>query len=68
MIQIYAPTGQLVRTLSLGHNVAGFYVDKAKAGYWDGRNESGERVASGIYFYSIKAGDFNTTRKMAMAR
>jgi hypothetical protein len=67
-VRIYALTGQLVRTLSLGHKPAGFYVDRQKAAYWDGRNEAGEHVASGVYFYSIKAGDLTTTRKMVVAR
>ncbi len=67
-VRIYALTGQLVRTLSLGLKPAGFYVDRQKAAYWDGRNEAGEHVASGVYFYSIKAGNLITTRKMVVAR
>ena len=67
-IKIFALTGQLVRTLDLGLNPAGFYTRKAKAAYWDGRNESGERVASGVYFYSIKAGDLTAKRKMVVTR
>ena len=67
-IRVYALTGQLVRTLSLGHKPTGFYVDGQKAAYWDGRNEAGEQVSSGVYFYSIKAGDLTTTRKMIVMR
>ncbi len=67
-VRIYSLTGQLVRTLSLGRKPAGFYVDRQKAAYWDGRNEAGEHVASGVYFYSIKAGDLTTNRKMVVAR
>ena len=67
-ISIYSLTGQLVRTLSLGHKPAGFYIDRQKAAYWDGRNEAGELAAGGVYFYSIKAGDLRTTRKMVVAR
>ena len=37
----------------------------AKPAYWDGKNEMGESVASGVYFYTLTAGDFSATRKMA---
>ena len=67
-IRIYAVTGQLVRTLNLGNRPAGFYTDKAKAAYWDGRNATGESVASGIYFYSIQASDFTATKKMIIMK
>jgi hypothetical protein len=48
----------------MGHKDAGVYVSRSQAAYWDGRNESGEEVASGVYFYNITAGDFSATRKM----
>ena len=67
-IEIYAATGQLVRTLNLGHKPAGFYTGKEKAAHWDGRNEAGEYVASGVYFYRIEAGDLVSTRKMVIVR
>ena len=67
-IRIYKATGQLVRTLNLGLKPAGFYTDKAKAAYWDGRNTTGEPVASGIYFYSIQAGEYAATKKMIVTR
>ena len=66
VIRIYTNTGQLARTLDMGHRKAGFYTSKAKATYWDGRNESGEEVSSGVYFYTIKAAGFTATRKMLM--
>lgn len=68
LIKIYTSAGELVRMLNLGHKPAGFYADKGKAAYWDGKNEAGEHVASGVYFYSIKAGDFTDTRKMVIVR
>ncbi|MFC1714280.1 ester cyclase [Candidatus Poribacteria bacterium] len=68
VISIYNATGQLVRTLDLGHRDAGIYASRSKAAYWDGRNESGEAVASGIYFYSITAGDYTATRKMTVTK
>jgi hypothetical protein len=67
-ITIYSMSGQLVRSLRLGHKPAGFYTTKSKAAYWDGRNEAGEKVSSGVYFYTIQAGDFTATKKMVLAR
>ncbi len=65
-IRIYDLSGGLVRTLDLGHKSAGMYVPRGKAGYWDGRNEDGETVTSGIYFYNIQAGGFAATKKMVV--
>ncbi len=67
-IRIYASTGQRVRILSLGHKPAGFYTDRQKAAYWDGRNEVGEPVSSGVYFYSLHASGVSQTRKLAIIR
>ncbi|MBC8233353.1 T9SS type A sorting domain-containing protein, partial [bacterium] len=67
-IKIYDVSGRLVRTLELGSKEAGVYLEKAKAGYWDGRNNTGESAASGVYFYSITAGDFTATKKMLVLK
>lgn len=67
-VSIYAADGQLVRTLALGHQVPGTYQSKSRAAYWDGRNEFGERVASGVYFYTLEAGLFHATRKMLIIK
>ena len=67
-IQIYTPTGNLVRTLSLGMMSAGNYTSQSKAIHWDGRNNQGEPVSSGIYLYTINAGDFSATRKMLIRK
>ena len=67
-IRIYDLMGRLVRILKVGTRPAGFYIDKSKAAYWDGRNEAGEEVSSGIYFYNIQASDFTATRKMVLAK
>jgi len=67
-LDIYSMSGQLVRTLKLGHRMAGAYLSKTRAAYWDGRNESGERVSSGVYFYRIKAGSFTATRRMLLMK
>ena len=67
-LTIYAIDGKVVRRLDLGHQAAGYYQSKARAAYWDGRNRVGERVASGIYFYTLTAGDFHATRKMLIVK
>ena len=67
-ISIYAVDGRLVRALDLGHQPVGNYHGKSRAAYWDGKNEIGESVASGVYFYTLTAGDFTATRKMLILK
>ena len=67
-LTIYDVDGALVRTIDVGHQSAAVYESRAKAIYWDGRNRFGEGVASGIYFYSLSAGDFSATRKMIILK
>ena len=67
-ISIYDQRGVLVRELSLGHQVAGQYLSRSRAAYWDGRNQVGEPVASGLYFYTLTAGEFTATRKMLIVK
>ena len=67
-IEIYNVTGQLVRILELGVQPRGKYISKSEAAYWDGRNEFGERSASGFYFYVMKSGYFVGTRKMTILK
>ncbi len=67
-IKIYNLNGELVRTLDLGYKTAGFYTDKTKSAYWDGMDENGQKVSSGIYFYTIKAGNFLATKKMIVRK
>ncbi|MDE0010155.1 MAG: trypsin-like peptidase domain-containing protein [Candidatus Poribacteria bacterium] len=67
-VTIHAADGRLIRTLVLGHQPAGIYQSKSRAAYWDGKNELGESVASGVYFYTLKAGDFTATRKMLIRK
>ena len=67
-VTIHASDGKLIRTLELGQMPAGAYSDKDRAAYWDGQNEQGEPVASGIYFYTLTAGDFSATRKMVIRK
>jgi flagellar hook assembly protein FlgD len=67
-VSIHAVDGKLVRQLALGHQPAGIYQNRFRAAYWDGRNDLGESVASGIYFYTLTAGDFTATRKMLIRK
>ena len=67
-ISIYDISGELVRQLDLGHQRAGHYTERSRAAYWDGRNGIGEHVASGVYFYTLTAGDFTATRKMLIGK
>ena len=55
-------------TLELGHQPVGIYESRSRAAYWDGRNALGEFVASGVYFYTLTAGDFAATRKMLIRK
>ena len=67
-LTIYDTQGVLVRQLDLGHQQAGYYTDRTRAAYWDGRNHLGEAVGSGVYFYHLSAGDYSTIRKMVILK
>ncbi len=67
-LTIYDIQGRVVRTLDLGHQRPGMYQSKSRAAYWDGRNAVGEPVASGVYFYTLTAGDFTATRKLLIQK
>ena len=67
-LQIYDTSGGIVRTLDLGFKSQGFYMTRSTAAYWDGRNNMGEQVASGVYFYSLQTPDFSATRKMLILK
>ena len=67
-LTIYDVRGVVVRKLDLGHKLEGRYISRSRAAYWDGRNSVGEKVAAGLYFYTIKAGDFTATRKMLIRK
>ncbi len=67
-LTIYDTIGGVVRRLDVGHQVAAVYESRSKAVYWDGRNEVGETVASGIYFYQLQAGDYSAMRRMVILK
>ena len=67
-IQIYDVSGHLIRTLDLGWQPTGSYMTASSAAYWDGKNAVGERVASGIYFYTLQTADFAATRRMVILK
>ena len=67
-LSLYNVDGRLVRTLEIGHQAAGVYQSKHRAAYWDGRNDAGEKVSSGVYFYTLTAGEFTATRKLLIIK
>ena len=67
-ITIYTVNGAVVRTITLGYQDAGIYQSRSHAAYWDGTNDVGEKVASGIYIYTLTADDFTSTRKMLIRK
>ena len=67
-ITIYNAQGVVVRVLSLGQQSAGYYTDRERAAYWDGRNALGEQVASGIYFYQFETDEMSSMRKMVILK
>ena len=67
-VTIYDLRGVRIRQLALGHQSAGVYQSRSRAAYWDGRNSLGEPVASGVYFYTLTAGDFTATRKLLIRK
>jgi hypothetical protein len=67
-ISIYDSRGITVRVIDLGHQPAGSYLHKDRAAYWDGCNNTGEKVASGIYYYQLQAGHFSAIRKLVVLK
>ncbi|MBT7101586.1 hypothetical protein HN937_29680 [Candidatus Poribacteria bacterium] len=67
-VRVYGPDGAVVRTLALGYRAEGYYTSIGDAAYWDGRNESGEAVASGVYLYELRAGDYRAMRRMVILK
>ena len=53
-ITIFEIGGNIVRNIDIGYMLAGSYVDRHRAVYWNGRSDLGEQVSSGIYFVQLK--------------
>ena len=67
-VTIYDVRGTVVRRLVLGHQREGFYTSRSRAAHWNGRNDFGENVASGIYFYQLQADNMSLLRKMLILK
>ena len=67
-VRVYSVSGQVVRTLFIGHQTVGYYLSQDKAAYWDGRNEFGEPVASGVYIYELATPTFKETRRLVILK
>ena len=68
VLTIHDVRGVSVRALRLGHQSAGIYESRGRAAYWDGKNQIGEPVASGLYFYTLTTGEFTATRKLLIVK
>ena len=67
-MEIYEVSGRLVRTIPIGFKPIGYYLTRERAAYWDGRNETGEPVSSGVYFLQFSAGDFTATQRVVIVK
>ena len=67
-VKIYDVGGRLVRTIPVGFKPVGYYLTRERAAYWDGRNEIGESVSSGVYFLRFVAGDFTATQRVVIVK
>jgi len=67
-LSIHSIDGNVIRTLSLGYKQQGLYHDRNKAIYWDGKNDVGETVSSGVYFYTLITKNFTQTKKMLILK
>ena len=67
-ITIYDSRGTVIRELAFGMKAAGHYMNRSRAAHWDGRNATGERVSSGMYFYQFKTDSLSVLRKMVIMK
>ena len=67
-VKIYDVGGRLVRTIPVGFKTVGYYLTRERAAYWDGRNEIGESVSSGVYFIQFVAGEFAVTQRVVVVK
>jgi hypothetical protein len=62
-LAVFGVDGRRVRTIASGPHVPGEYEER-----WDGRDDRGQRVASGVYFYRLRAGSFVDQKKMVLLK
>jgi hypothetical protein len=62
-LDVYNLAGQKIRTLVSNEQKAGYY-----SVVWDGRNDAGQTVSSGLYLYRVHAGSFVATHKMLLIK
>ena len=67
-VRIYNVKGELIRSIDVGKQAAGAYTNRQRAAYWDGKDDTGQSVASGVYFYQLLADDFSETRRMVVMK
>ena len=67
-VKIYDIRGHLIRTIEVGHKPGGYYITRERAVYWDGRNQKGESVSSGVYFYTLNTDTYTQTRRMVILK
>ena len=67
-VRIYNVKGELIRPIDVGRQAAGAYTNRQRAVYWDGKDDTGQSVASGVYFYQLLADDFSETRRMVVMK
>ena len=67
-VRIYNVKGELIRSIDVGRQAAGAYTNRQRAVYWDGKDDTGQSVASGVYFYQLLADDFSETRRMVVMK
>jgi len=62
-LKVYNILGQIVKTLINEPKLPGIYYLT-----WDGKNEQGEKVSSGLYFYQLRSGNYSETKKMVLLK
>jgi len=68
VLRLYDFEGKVIRTINLGYKKIGFYTATDRAIYWDGKNQLGESVSSGVYFYRLTASGYDAIKKMVILR
>jgi len=68
VIRIFDLHGRLIRTLEIGYQAAGLYTTRQRAAYWNGKNEQGESVASGVYVVQLFAGKYSFISRITLSK